>query len=301
MTASETSPADAYPDVNWRRFSRVFLVFAAVISLIVLALVTLHTTSGQALDQLVLETVRIAANRVTPLIDLLKRSVSYLSVAVACAVVMAIAMARKRYALAIRVGVLIIGSNITTQLLKTWILQRPYLGIGPDLANSFPSGHSTVVLSVAFGLTIVASQSVRSVVEVGVAVVSSLALIAILVSGWHRPSDVIGAILICFIWAMTLAPQEEPQRDRDNLNTGLLVGSLIAFVALAGAVFALWTDLSELIMKIATTPAVRDVIAGHFALSIVFSMIAIGMVLAFMVFSLSLVNYLQTGRSRSFG
>lgn len=297
MTAHDSATSDVYPVVNWRRTSRVFLVLVGLIGLIVLVAVTLHTTVGQALDQLVLETVRIAADRVSPLISLLRTSVSYVSVAAACVVVMFIAAARKRYALAARVGVLIIGANVTTQVLKTWILARPYLGIGPNLANSFPSGHSTVVLSVAFGLIIVASQRLRSIVEVGVAVASSLALIAILVSGWHRPSDVIGAILISFIWAMTLAPQEEPQRDHDNLNTGLLVGSLIAFIALATAVFVLWSDLYELAVQVAHTPVITDVITGHFALSIVFSMIAIGMVISFMVFTLSLVNYLQTGRS----
>lgn len=297
MTAHDSATSDVYPEVNWRRISRIFLVVGAFIGLVALIRVTLHTTVGQALDQLVLETVRIAAHRVGPLIALLKRSVSYLSVAVACALVMLIAAARRRYALAIRVGVLIIGANITTQLLKTWILDRPYRGIGLDLANSFPSGHSTVVLSVAFGLIMVTSQRLRSVVEVGVAVATSLALIAILVSGWHRPSDAIGATLICFMWAMTLAPQEEPQRQRDNLNTGLLIGSLIAFIALAAAVVALWADLHEIAVEIAGGAIIRNVINGHFALSIIFSMITIGMVIAFMVFTLSLVNYLQTGRS----
>lgn len=297
MTAHDSATSDVYPEVNWRRISRIFLVVVAFIGLVVLIRVTLHTTVGQALDQLVLETVRIAAHRVSPLISLLKSSVSYLSVALACALVMLIATARRRYALAIRVGVLIIGANITTQLLKTWILDRPYRGIGPNLANSFPSGHSTVVLSVAFGLIMVTSQRLRSVVEVGVAVAAALALIAILVSGWHRPSDAIGATLVCFMWAMTLAPQEEPQRQRDNLNTGLLIGSLIAFIALAAAVVALWADLHEIALKIAYGTVIRNVINAHFALSIIFSMISIGMVIAFMVFTLSLVNYLQTGRS----
>ena len=46
---------------------------------------------------------------------------------------------------------LIVGSNLTTQLLKHW-LTRPNFGIDPErvvAGNSLPSGHATVAASVS--------------------------------------------------------------------------------------------------------------------------------------------------------
>src|SRR5699024_8797995 len=57
--------------------------------------------------------------------------------------IVAIALLRRRYALAIASAAIYIGANVTTQLIKP-TLDRPEYGAVTAYGNSWPSGHTTV-------------------------------------------------------------------------------------------------------------------------------------------------------------
>ncbi|GFJ96318.1 hypothetical protein Prum_099600 [Phytohabitans rumicis] len=83
-------------------------------------------------------------------------------------------------------------------------LYRPDFGIDPERAsagNSFPSGHATVAMSVVVALVLVLPPRVRGLAAVAGAGYATVAGVATMSLGWHRPSDVAGAVLIVGGWA----------------------------------------------------------------------------------------------------
>ena len=97
--------------------------------------------------------------------------------------------------LAITVG----GANLATQLLKHVVIERPaYTWTEP---NSLPSGHVTMVTSVALMLVLLTAGAVRTLLVVVAAVAAFAVSVAVMVGGWHRPSDVVAAVLVCGCFA----------------------------------------------------------------------------------------------------
>lgn len=129
-------------------------------------------------------------------------TVSGTSLAVAGSVLLLLAVTRRRPRLALGVAVMIIGANVTTQVLKTSLLSRPNLLNRPGAATvpSFPSGHPTVAMSLALALVLVVPARLR-VMAGTIGMASAVAVgAATLTAGWHRPSDVIAAYLIATVW-----------------------------------------------------------------------------------------------------
>src|SRR6185369_17388457 len=96
-----------------------------------------------------------------------------------------------RVAVALLAMTLIIGANLTTQLLKLAIT-RPDFGVDPEreaVGNSLPSGHTAVAASVAVALVFVLPSRARGLGGILGAAFAGLAGVATLSAGWHRPSD----------------------------------------------------------------------------------------------------------------
>ena len=136
------------------------------------------------------------------------------------------AVARKRPTLAGRALGMVIGANVTTQLLKDMI-SRPDLGMTTGISNSLPSGHSTVAVTLSLALVAIAPQWLRAPSAwIGWAW-TSLMSVSVMMEGWHRPSDVITAALIAGAWALTLSPIERRPRH------GIMVQRAMVWVCLA--------------------------------------------------------------------
>ena len=84
------------------------------------------------------------------------------SLVLVCLAAAAIGMVRRRIDLAVGAGLLVLGANASTQLLKIR-LDRPDLDDFPA-PNSFPSGHTTAAASVAFALILVLPFAIRGTV-----------------------------------------------------------------------------------------------------------------------------------------
>lgn len=113
-----------------------------------------------------------------------------------------LAVARGGFGLAAAVFVLLVGANLTAQLLKQ-VLERPDLLAGAAYAsgNSFPSGHVAIVSSFALASVLVVPRRVRTLVAViGAGLVATVG-VSTMIAGWHRLADVEGAIFISLAWA----------------------------------------------------------------------------------------------------
>nr|WP_051876840.1 phosphatase PAP2 family protein [Cellulosimicrobium sp. MM] len=114
---------------------------------------------------------------------------------------MGIALLRRRWGLAVQVAFLVVGANVTTQLVKHSLLGREELIGGWHWENSLPSGHTTVAGSVAAALLLVVPRGARALVAVLGGAYTAATGVSTLVGQWHRPSDVVAAVLVVLAWA----------------------------------------------------------------------------------------------------
>lgn len=118
------------------------------------------------------------------------------SVAVVLIGCVLIAALRQRLALAVGAATLISGATVTTQILKYEVFERlPHAG-----ANTLPSGHTTVAVSVSMAAMIVVPTGWRVFVAPVAAGLSAAGGITTIIGSWHRPGDVVAALAVCTAW-----------------------------------------------------------------------------------------------------
>lgn len=170
---------------------------AAVTGLVVLLRVALWSSRGQAADESAMQTVVAGREAELTLLSILGRVPLWS--AVALAVVCLFLAARRRHWRAVAAaGIVIAGSNITTQVLKHDLLDRPDFGYG--VHNSLPSGHVTVTASIVAALLIVVPPGARATVAGLGTFATGLTGLSTIVAGWHRPGDVVAALLVTLAW-----------------------------------------------------------------------------------------------------
>jgi membrane-associated phospholipid phosphatase len=121
-----------------------------------------------------------------------------------CAVPVLLALARRRIWVAVAIMAILLGANVTTQLLKP-LLAAPRaqdLIAKPPQAASWPSGHATAAMSLALCMVIAVPARLRPLMAAlgaGFAVAVSYSFLAL---KWHFPSDVLGGFLVATTWTL---------------------------------------------------------------------------------------------------
>lgn len=243
-----TDPTARFAQNEIRRLLILAAIAAALLLLIYV--VAVRTGWGQRLDAAALEgrTSRPSVLRAT---DRLLNTISVSSLLLMGTAVVAIAVARRRLHLAVAAAVVVTGANVTSQLLKHVVLGRlDLIGAADPLKGdpTFPSGHTTVALSlaVAFALVVPARQrGAFALVGLGYACLVGTGTVT---AGWHRPSDVIGAQLVVVIWAAAgtaalirwrgASPDRESQGSREWLVNPALAWTGAALLAVGFVGFA---------------------------------------------------------------
>lgn len=168
----------------------------------ILARFVLHTETGQRLDQEAMQALVTSPGAETTLLSVLGRVSIGAIVTVMCLAV-GTAVLRRQFALAVGAMAIIAGANVTTQVLKHRILDRPDFGFGTY--PSLPSGHTTVVVSATAALLLVSPAIWRATVACVGSFASSLTALSTIPPNWHRPSDVIAACLVVLAWTALVA------------------------------------------------------------------------------------------------
>lgn len=187
---------------------------------------TVFTATGQALDSVLMDAVTSWSRVVSPVEDVVTGLVSVPAMVVVALVAAAVAALRRRLTLAGRAVGIVLGANLSTQLVKT-LLERPDLGVTLPLSNSLPSGHTTFAASVACALVVVAPAWFRTPAAWLGWGWTSLMGVVVMVSAWHRPSDVLSAVLVCGVWALALAPVEHRVRHGATAQRVMVVAALV--------------------------------------------------------------------------
>lgn len=101
------------------------------------------------------------------------------------------------------IGVLAAAAAVTsTYLLKHYLIVKPDLGVQEALSNSAPSGHTTFAAAAGAALFLAAPRFLRPTVALCAALATCLTGASTIINGWHRPADVVTAILVTAIWTV---------------------------------------------------------------------------------------------------
>lgn len=91
-------------------------------------------------------------------------------------------------------------ATYSTQVLKHSVLTRPDNGVSEATMNSFPSGHTTFGTAAMIAILLVVAPRWRPLVAFLGGLVSLVTGVSTVALGWHRPSDILGAYIVCAFW-----------------------------------------------------------------------------------------------------
>lgn len=207
-------------------YGLVLLAAASAGGVLALYLLVVRTYWGQRLDEHAFVGHDFFTSRAAQA-DSFLRIVSIGSLVLAVALVAAVAVVRRRPRLALLAAASIGLSILGTEILKHVLLERPQL-VPSNLAdNSYPSGHSTVGMSVAVAAMLVVPRRLLVATAAGAGLFGSAFGVAVVAAGWHRPSDAVGAFLVVIAVAAACAalghafPDHAEADDRRRSRVGL--------------------------------------------------------------------------------
>lgn len=178
----------------------------AIIAAAAVYWLTVGTRTGQLIGELILGGRPLASDSVAAAERVLA-NLSRSSLVLGTIAAVAIALVQRRPRLAALAVAAIVGANLTTQILKSVVLERIDLldGIFYPLPNSFPSGHATAAASIAVALLIVVPPLWRAPLILVSSLVVAAVGISTLFAGWHRMADAAGGVFIATAWGAGLA------------------------------------------------------------------------------------------------
>lgn len=183
-----------------RPLAFVLAASASVAVFIVLYLFFVRTHDGQLVDQLAYDGAEFGRRSVAPFAQQVLDALPAVSGVIGVVLTIIVVLVRRAW-----LGLLIAfgaagAAAATTQILKYAVLSRPDFGVEGYASNSFPSGHTTVAAASALAVFLVASPRRRPAVAAWGTAFTVLAGVSTLANQWHRPSDVIAALLVVAFW-----------------------------------------------------------------------------------------------------
>lgn len=161
-----------------------------------------RTTTGQFADESAWQEAGVAApDTQLPFLSFLD-TLPAISVVLAAAAILYVVVRRQRYAAAVIAVAVVLASNLTTQILKNLVFDRPDRGVATLAFNSLPSGHTTLAASAAAAVFIIMAPRWRPVAAAAGGAYSVLAGVATFINLWHRPADVVAALLVVGTWTL---------------------------------------------------------------------------------------------------
>lgn len=178
---------------------------AGVILLVITWYLTFHLALAGRADRAILTGFgglqRARVDQVTSFIASLCDPQPYVYLA---AIPVSVALIRRRPRVAVTAGMIMLGANLTSQLLKP-LLAAPRTVSVPGFtinAASWPSGHATAAMALALCCVLVAPARWRPAVGAFMAAFAVAVCYSFLELGWHYPSDVLGGFLVSSTWTL---------------------------------------------------------------------------------------------------
>ncbi|SCL34138.1 PAP2 superfamily protein [Micromonospora rhizosphaerae] len=177
-------------------------VLACILLLLAVYLLAVWTPAGQRFEDAVLSAAERSAReadaaRATGTLN----TISGPFLLGALVVVPAIGLLRRRPFLGSLAAGVVVASVLTTEVLQRSVLRPVLLESGQRREDqSFPSGHTSVAMSVLCALALVTPYRFRGAVVFLASLGATSVEVATVTASWHRPSDTIGSDLIVVIY-----------------------------------------------------------------------------------------------------
>jgi membrane-associated phospholipid phosphatase len=210
---------------------------AGVVLLIAIWFAAFHIGAFEHADQSIMrgfvDLQRPRLNRITRFVADLCNPRPYVYFA---AIPVLVALARRRPRVAAAVAMIILGANVTTQLLKPLLADSRVVslsGFPVFYANAWPSGHATAAMSLTS--VIVAPARWRPYVAALGAAFAVAVCFSFLELAWHFPSDVFGGFVIATTWTLLGVAAIEAAEARRPRRAGAPAHELVQPVSLGEA------------------------------------------------------------------
>lgn len=208
--------------------------------------------------------------------------------------VIGLARANRGPRAALIVGAVLLVTNLVSQALKRGLAEDRVAGTPTTLVHvdpiSWPSGHATAAMALALCAVIAAPATARWLVAVGGALFAIAVAYAVVVLGWHFPSDAIGGFAVAGagaslgVAALSAAPEAVPAPPRPwslaaplaVLGLGVLAVALAlvavslpgprqqaAFLAGGGVIVVLGLALAAAVAGFVSRPAATAALASR--------------------------------------
>jgi membrane-associated phospholipid phosphatase len=143
------------------------------------------------------------------------------------------ALSQRRPQVALAVAVVLGLAPGSAELLKP-LLAHPHAHIAHLYIKdaSWPSGHATAAMTLAWCAVIVAAPAYRLVVALVGVVLTGAVGYALLILAWHMPSDVLGGYLLGTLWAALAVASVQAERARLGAQAS---GSAVSLPCAPGA------------------------------------------------------------------
>ncbi len=163
------------------------------------------STTGQFMDESALVQAKVVQGFIGAAVSQVLDYLPATSVVIAAVVVLFVTLARRRWKAAGIALAAMAAANLSTQLIKVGLPDRPFVGVPTLSLNSLPSGHSTLAASAAAAVFLVVSPRWRPAAAFVGGSYAVIAGIATLINQWHRPADVVAAFFIVAFWTCAAA------------------------------------------------------------------------------------------------
>lgn len=177
-----------------------------------------RTEDGQSADIDLLVTLQSLNPALGPAATVLRPGL-VVGGALACVALGVLALARRRWR-SLCAAVLVVALSVGgTWALKELVLERPYLGDYGYTVNTFPSGHVSATLALVAAAALLSpawrTPASRWLFRLALLAVAVAACVSSLLEHVHRPSDVVGSVLLVgSVTALVVAAVRPPPAPR---------------------------------------------------------------------------------------
>jgi membrane-associated phospholipid phosphatase len=167
-----------------------------------------YSTAGRWVDNSALHGFEsIHHDRVDRVATVIAHLCNPLPYAVAALIVIAIAARVRNARTAAAIGILLVGANATSQLLKPALahhreLWHTHWHLYNLPSAAFPSGHATAAMTLSLAFVIIVPRAFRPLAACLGAIFTVAVSFAVLILAWHFPSDIVGGYLIATAWGL---------------------------------------------------------------------------------------------------
>ena len=254
----------------------VMAAFGVAVAFVVVYLVGVRTRTGQQLDERAFDGARLGQRSIAPVTLSLLDSLPVIAVVIAFLVAVVVTAVRRNWASFVIAMVAAALANLATQVLKELVLDRPDFGVHGYAFNSFPSGHTTLAASAALVFFLAVSPNLRPMAAAMGAVFTIVTGVSTLANQWHRPSDVIAALLVaaffgCLAGAVLTGLQphhDPPARSPWNNALSWVAGLCVVVAGVAFVGSAAELPLPRISLPLAYIGGVAGISAVGFLLAV---------------------------------